>query len=148
MKLQEMIARKVKLCDDFGVDLVGGVDQAFLPRRIISAAILCNKYGKVLEKSHFVTSENFSYIPGFLCFREGRAAISAVKKLKTRPQLLFVNGCGINHMRGCGLATYVGILLGMATIGITKKLLCGAYVPPLNGRASSIFYRGRRVGLP
>jgi len=41
--------------------------------------------------------------------------------------LLFVDGCGVNHPRMAGLACYVGIILGVPTIGISKDALCGEY---------------------
>jgi len=54
--------------------------------------------------------------------------IKAFKKLRAGPDVLFVNGLGINHPRGIGLASHVGVVLGVPTIGVTKGLLCGRVV--------------------
>ncbi|MGE3313871.1 MAG: endonuclease V, partial [Planctomycetaceae bacterium] len=39
--------------------------------------------------------------------------------------LLFVDGNGILHPRRSGIATAVGVMAGVPTIGVGKKLLCG-----------------------
>ena len=89
----------------------------------------------------------FPYIPGLLSFREGPAAIRAVKRLKLRPTLLFVDGCGINHLRMAGMASFIGIVLDMPTIGITKNVLCGeSALPEKTGLATPLIYNDMQVG--
>ena len=39
--------------------------------------------------------------------------------------LSFFDGCGINHPRIAGLASFIGVLVDLPTIGITKNALCG-----------------------
>lgn len=73
--------------------------------------------------------------------------MNAYQKLKTKPDLLLVDGAGINHPRGAGLATHVGVALDVPTIGITKKILCGkGDEPPEVGEASPLIFKTKTVG--
>lgn len=114
--LQEKLASEVVLEDRFFEDLVAGVDQAFISREdggelVISGAVALDSSLRPVSKSWAVLETTFPYLPGLLSFREGPAALEAVKKLDTRPTLLFVDGCGINHPRRAGLASIIGVTL-------------------------------------
>ena len=68
------------------------------------------------------------YIPGFLAFREAHHILELIEELRhKRPELepdcLLVDGNGILHPRGCGLACQIGVLGDLPTIGIGKNLL-------------------------
>ena len=41
-------------------------------------------------------------------------------------ELVLVDGNGILHQRRAGIASHLGVLASLATIGVTKKLLCGS----------------------
>lgn len=60
------------------------------------------------------------YAPGYLAFREGRLILEALEKLELEPDLVFVDGHGVVHERGLGLASHVGVLLDVPTIGVPK----------------------------
>lgn len=60
------------------------------------------------------------YAPGYLAFREGRLTLQALEALVIVPDLVFLDGHGVVHERGLGLASHVGVLLGVATIGVPK----------------------------
>jgi deoxyribonuclease V len=60
------------------------------------------------------------YVRGFLAFREGRLTIEALLALECDPDVVFLDGHGVVHERRCGLATHVGVLLGVPTIGVPK----------------------------
>jgi len=88
------------------------------------------------------------YIPGLLSFREGPPAIMAVRALAQKPTLLFVDGCGINHPKRAGMASYIGVILDLPTIGVTKNILCGsALMPEKVGATSPLVYREETVGF-
>ncbi len=117
---------------------------------IISAVVLLEYPSlKLLHHSSAVMPVEFPYIPGLLSFREAPAIIEAFLKLDSgaKPDLLMIDGCGINHPRFAGLATHVGVMLDIPTIGVAKNILCGSgSIPSEPGEASLIEYNGRAVG--
>ena len=149
LEVQKRVAEKAIAKDDFGeLTLVGGADQAFLDERVISGIVVLEYDSlEVVERVYSVKRVSFPYIPTFLSFREGPAIVSAFRKLKNKPDILLIDGAGINHPRGAGLATHVGVALNVSTIGITKKILCGeGKEPALVGEANPLTYEGRKVG--
>lgn len=71
---------------------------------------------------------HLSYIPGFLSFREGPFIIEKLARLKKEkpeilPQVVFIDGNGILHPRGVGLASHIGVCADVPTVGVAKKLL-------------------------
>jgi endonuclease V len=68
------------------------------------------------------------YIAGFLAFRELKPLMGLFAKLKRNnpefwPDVVVVDGNGILHQRGFGLASHLGVKLNIPTIGVGKKLL-------------------------
>ena len=60
------------------------------------------------------------YAPGYLAFREGQLTLAALTALDVEPELVFLDGHGVVHERGLGMASHVGVLLGLPTIGVPK----------------------------
>ncbi len=146
---QKLVADLVITEDDFGeLRLIAGVDQSFMDDKIISGIVVLEYDSlEVVERVHSIQPVNYPYIPTFLSFREGPAIISAFKKLKTPPDILLVDGAGINHPRRAGIATHIGVALDVPTIGITKKILCGEGKEPAQvGEANPLIYEGKNVG--
>ena len=58
------------------------------------------------------------------------------------------DGQGIAHPRGVGLASHLGLLLGIPTIGCAKSRLVGEHGPvgPRAGDRTPLRFRGRVVG--
>ncbi len=104
--------------------LVAGVDQAFRDGEAVSAVVL-TRGGEVVERASAVEPAAIPYVPGLLSFREGNAVLSAVGALDREPDLLLVDGSGRIHFREAGLATHVGVALGIPAVGVAKSLLCG-----------------------
>ncbi len=85
---------------------------------------------KLVEVSHHTTAVEFPYIPTFLSFRELPSLVEAFRKLSTKPDLVVVDGQGIAHPRGLGLAAHFGVTVEMPTIGCAKSHLFGKYEMP------------------
>ena len=116
--------------DDRTAPIVAGVDQAFDLEReqAISAIVAMSPAGgtwSVVERVHAVTPLEIPYIPGLLSFREGGSILAAVTNLSVTPDLLFFDGSGRIHFRQAGIATHVGVVLDVPTVGVAKSLLCG-----------------------
>lgn len=136
--LKNMLPKKIKM--------VAGVDQAFVGRDKIISGIVVLSYPdlEVLEEKNTVNKVNFPYISGLLSYREGPSIIRAYKKLKIKPDILMVDGQGTAHPRGIGIASHIGVLLNIPTIGVAKSRLVGDY--DKRKRCAKLMFEGKCVG--
>lgn len=127
-KEQIKLAKKVIVKDDFdSSEFIGGCSQAVLGDNIISCITVLNRESlEVVEKKYAVAPAPINYIPGFLSYRESPAVVEAFSKLDKKPDILIVDGNGILHPRRIGLASHIGILTDVPTIGIAKSLVIGS----------------------
>ncbi len=125
--IQREVARKVVMKDHLPeVKLIGGVDQAFFADKIISFIVVLDYFSlEVVDFGYAIEDVKFPYIPGYLFFREAPAIYKAFKKLRLTPDILIVDGCGVNHPRKAGLASHLGVEMDLPTIGVSKSLLSG-----------------------
>lgn len=79
---------------------------------------------------------SFPYVPGLLAFREGPAVLAALESLTAQPDVLMFDAQGLAHPRRMGLATHLGVLLDVPSVGCAKSLLCGNYEQPAKQRGS------------
>ena len=91
---------------------------------------------------------SFPYIPGLLSFRELPILLDALKKITTVPDVMLCDGQGTAHPRGLGLASHLGLLIEVPTIGCAKSRLVGTFSPlgQHRGDRSPLLYRGEEVG--
>ena len=149
LDVQRAVAAHACVEDRFGeIRTIAGVDQVFFDDKVISGIVTLD-YETMEEKSHTyaIVAAEFPYIPTFLAFREGKAIVSAYRKLARKPELLMIGRCGINHPRSAGLATHIGVALDIPTIGVSKSILCGTSEQPADaGEFHPLMHGGRQIG--
>ena len=122
---------------------VAGVDCAFTrdKKTVLSVAVVYDREAaEVVEVSEAARPCEVPYVPGFLSFREGPAVTAAIGGLKSDFAAVLFDGQGVAHPRRCGLATHVGVELGLTSVGVAKSRLTGTHDEP--GRR-----RGERAEL-
>jgi deoxyribonuclease V len=116
---------------------VAGIDTAYR-KGVACAAVVVLKF-KGLETLEFKTAARpieFPYVPGLLSFREGPVILAALDKLKSTPDLLIIDGQGVAHPRRLGIASHIGLLVDIPSIGCAKSKLLGHYEEPGTKRGS------------
>jgi deoxyribonuclease V len=88
----------------------------------------------------------FPYVPGYLSFREIPTLLTAFKKLKTKPDVIMADGQGIAHPRRLGIATHLGLVLDVPTLGCGKSLLYGKAEAPELQRGSVSYLKDPKIG--
>ena len=134
--LQKELAAKVRLESLPKVPaLIGGCDVSM--NRFAKegfAGFVTLSYPELELLDHAVVKDTIPmpYIPGLLSFREIPMLLKAWEKLKTKPEVIIVDGIGIAHPRRFGLASHLGVLLDLPTVGCAKSVLTGIYKEPDN----------------
>ena len=129
--LQQTLAAQVRLVDDFPpLRLIAGVDVGFEEQGQITRAAVVLLDAQTLEvvaQSLTRIPTSMPYIPGLLSFRELPAVLQALQALPEVPDLIFSDGHGIAHPRGLGIAAHLGVVTGLPSIGVAKKILTGQH---------------------
>ncbi len=134
-----------------GLRWVAGCDVAyhFSKPQLIGGVVVWDVVHRVVVESHVVEAEvRFPYIPGLLSFREVPVLLEILPKIKSKVQVVLVDGHGAAHPRGMGMASHLGLHLDIPTVGCAKNSLAGKWeLPgPNKGDHSWIFLNGTKVG--
>jgi len=76
------------------------------------------------------------YVPGLLALREGPLLEAAVRALPRAPDMLLVDATGRDHPRRGGLATSLGAVLELPTVGVTHRPLLATGEWPADRRGA------------
>lgn len=114
---------------------VGGLDISFFggdDDRACVALVVCELDDaqedlKLVWKDFSIVRMTQPYVAGFLAFREASHYHEILDRLaKAAPEMLpdaiLVDGNGVLHPRGFGVASHIGVLSGYCTIGVAKDL--------------------------
>jgi deoxyribonuclease V len=152
--VQEELRERVVLDEtgpEPGEGHVTGVDVAYDDARDVVAAaavVLDAATLGVVAEATAVGRISFPYVPGLLAFREIPAVLAALDALDRSPGLVVCDGYGLAHPRRFGLASHLGVLTGLATIGVAKNPFTFTYDDPAapRGSASPLLAGAQEVG--
>ncbi len=117
---QEKIARMASYDDDYDEKNICAIDVSY--KNDTGYGVMVSFDGNDYYIKTVVKKTNFPYIPGYLAYRE----FPYIKDLASDFNgTMIIDANGILHPRYCGLATYAGVLLNMASVGVAKSLLLG-----------------------
>jgi deoxyribonuclease V len=144
---KEFLKKLILVPLDFSkVSLIAGVDVSYVDDQALGIVVVINKNFEIIEVVHERLKVTFPYIPGFLAFREAPVILKCFEKLKNTPDVILFDGQGIAHPRRLGIASHVGILLNIPTIGVAKTILYGkCEKPSFVGQATELKDRNGEV---
>jgi len=138
--MQRELRPRVVLTDRLGpVRRVAGVDVGFDANGAVTraaVAVLAYPELALVESAIARRPTEFPYVPGLLSFRELPAVLEALDRLREPPDLLLCDGQGIAHPRRLGIASHLGLLADIPSVGVAKTRLCGACADPPNERGA------------
>ncbi|AFY50417.1 deoxyinosine 3'endonuclease (endonuclease V) [Nostoc sp. PCC 7524] len=153
INIQEKLREQVITNDQLPqpVKYVAGVDMGFAADGTISraaVAVLSFPDLQVIETQLAYRPTSFPYIPGFLSFREIPAILDALEKIQTTPDIILCDGQGIAHPRRLGIASHLGVIINLPTIGVAKSLLIGKHeeLPDTKGSWQPLIHKGETIG--
>jgi deoxyribonuclease V len=148
VKVQRELAKLVKVQDlDSKIDTVCGVDVGFKDNKAYAAAVVLRfPVMKILEQAFIISDTLMPYIPGLLSFREIPALIPVLEKLTIKPDVIIADGQGLAHPRRLGLASHLGLVFDLPSIGCAKSRLTGKACEPENRKgAFTLLHEGEEV---
>jgi len=131
---------------------VGGTAVTFdTNNNIIHAALSVLSYpGLELVEQIGISQEiRFDYISGLLAFREGAPLMSLFRKIAQDIDVVLFHSHGQAHPRRFGLASHLGVLLDVPSIGVSNKILVGhyEYLSEEQYSESQIVYDDETIGV-
>ena len=144
------------------VDYIGGVDISPASDShdicAVTIAVYSLRQRQLLYTHHERYEIRAAYVPSYLAMRESGPVCATYRSLVAvcphfTPELLLVDGNGRLHDREAGLATQVGVELGVRTVGVSKNyypLQCSARTAKeFKTVAQSLLKcRGQYIGIP
>jgi deoxyribonuclease V len=130
---------------------VAGVDAGFEQQGTITrAAVVVLSFPQLtpVDEALVKVPTTFPYVPGLLSFREIPAVLAALNQIRTPPDLILCDGQGIAHPRRLGIATHLGLITDIPTIGVAKSRLIGQHdaLPNDKGQWVPLLDQGETIG--
>lgn len=130
--LQQTLRSQVHLQDDLpsAVESVAGVDAGFESNGTVTRAAVVVLEFPSLQLVDYALKKRpttFPYVPGLLSFREIPTVLDALAALQHTPDLILCDGQGVAHPRRLGIASHLGLIVDLPTIGVAKSRLTGTH---------------------
>ena len=148
-KVQRLLAKRIEVKPlKSKPRIIGAVDLAYVGDLGVVSYIEV-RYGEESPAAEHVEIRRISipYIPTFLFLREGPPILYVLSTHKIEADVIMINGHGLTHPRRMGLATYIGVVTGIPTIGVAKKPLHGVIGKPIDPNTWTITVDGEEVGV-
>jgi len=128
-----------------GLDISGASDEGYA---LAAVVVLSYPRLEIVEIQTARARPPFPYVPGLLSFREISVLFAALDRLTVQPDLLVVDGHGRAHPRRFGLASHLGVLFDIPTIGCAKSLLVGSHglLREARGSTAVLKHKGEAIG--
>jgi deoxyribonuclease V len=129
--LQNEIAQRVHLTPNVEMPrLVAGLDVSYGSdgTAVGAAAVVEASSGQLIWSKTCRRKVDLPYIPSLLTFRELPMLMALFEETQSQDfpvDLYLVDGNGILHPRGAGVAACFGVVADVPTIGVAKSQLCG-----------------------
>ncbi|MFZ5832064.1 MAG: endonuclease V [Planctomycetota bacterium] len=130
-ELQNALASEVELDGPMKAPrTVAGVDVAYPDAETAQAAyaLVEVQTGSLAWTTTIRCPARFPYIRSYLTFRELPALLGVIEAARSAGKLadvVMVDGTGVLHPRRAGIASHLGVVGKLPTVGVTKKSLCG-----------------------
>ncbi|MCE4601763.1 MAG: endonuclease V [Desulfurococcales archaeon] len=152
-RAQKILQGMVMLEDQPGEpSVIAGLDAAYTRRDGKSigvgvAVAIDSGSLEVLSCKWYAAEVCVPYIPGLLAFREMRIMAPPLSLLmeEVNVDMVVVDGHGIAHPRGFGIASHVGVAFRIPSIGVAKKRLYGE-LRRIGGK-TYLIDEGRPIGV-
>lgn len=133
---------------DFNPEIVTGCDVSYRDNAIVSCVTWNIPKKCVVEELTIKKEIPAEYMPGRFALRELPLIAEVLLEISSQIDCLILDGHGIAHPEKAGLASFVGVLFKLPTIGTAKNLLVGKYESPVlkRGEHSDIIYNMEKVG--
>ncbi|MBM3274475.1 MAG: deoxyribonuclease V [Candidatus Sericytochromatia bacterium] len=151
-QIQRDLARQVVSEDDLGdIATIAGIEighSRFDDRIQVAVAILSHPDLVLIEQVVIEHRTKFPFVPDLLSFREVPAILQALGELTRMPDLFLIDGPGLAHPKGLGVASHLGVVLDLPSIGCSKVNAVGSFVQPeVNaGSSTSLVWQGEIIG--
>ena len=152
IRIQEKLRTTISLTNSArNVSSIAGADVSYSKRgdEGIAAVVVLNYPGlEPIDEAFAKGKVSFPYIPGLLSFREAPLLIEVFQRLQRPPDVALYDGQGIAHPRSLGLASHMGLLLGLPSIGCAKEKLVGDFgeVGPQPASTTPLKLGGKIIG--
>lgn len=135
--MQQRLRSRVRLQGAPVPGRIAGLDCAVTGQTILAVAVVWDVSGRSLLETRAARAPlSFPYVPGLLSFREVPVLLAVLRRLETAVQGILCDGQGIAHPRRLGLASHLGLITGLPTVGCAKSRLCGTHREPGQRRGS------------
>ncbi|MGM0404745.1 MAG: endonuclease V [Thermoplasmatota archaeon] len=122
---QNKAKEKIEIVDQVeNPEIVGGVDVSYGEKKAYGSLSIWNERDEI--DNVIVDAEiSFPYIPTYLAYRELPVLKKLIETSDITPDAVLVDGNGVLHPRGLGLASHLGVEMDISTIGVAKSQLTG-----------------------